>query len=76
MSTLRERWVIDQRKGYGSDRCGKESTVYASGAVRFLKRSVGVCRGCGGAKELVNGYCEVCRALGANEAQCLKDSER
>jgi hypothetical protein len=36
-----------------------------------LVRSFGECLCCGLERELVNHFCDVCRACGANEAQCL-----
>lgn len=60
---------------YDGIRHGPPPAVYSANAVITLTRTVGTCHGCGGEHELINGYCQVCRALGENEAQCLNATE-
>jgi hypothetical protein len=44
------------------------SSVYSPHAVIALVKSLGQCAGCHGQRrELINGYCEICRACGAND---------
>jgi hypothetical protein len=52
---------------------GKDASIYSSRNVGIrIERSTGRCAGCGNTRERVNGYCDVCRTCGANEAQCTK----
>lgn len=52
----------------------QQASVYSAQCVIPLVRSFGVCEGCHTKHELINGHCETCRAMGANEQQCLKPS--
>ena len=60
---------LDYRPGeYDSRKRKTLSSVYSPHAVVVLVKSVGKCAGCSGQRrELVNGYCEICRACGAND---------
>lgn len=55
---------------YDGVRVGPAPSVYSSGCVIHLRREVAACRGCRQVRDLINGYCELCRGVGANEAQC------
>lgn len=54
---------------YGRD-CGRvTTTAYTAGAIITIETSHGTCAGCKREQDLVNGYCDVCRCMGANEQQ-------
>jgi hypothetical protein len=56
----------DARRGLG-----KEASVYSTRSNPIMiVREVGACDCCGNEHDLINGYCDVCRACGANERQC------
>jgi hypothetical protein len=55
---------------------GKEASVYSTRSNPIvLVRKFGECHCCGLERNLINGYCEVCRACGANEQQCQHSQE-
>lgn len=55
---------------------GADTSVYSTRSNSIqLVRSVDECACCHQKRELVNGYCEVCRACGANEHQCMNTVE-
>jgi hypothetical protein len=60
---------------YDDVQLGAPPSVYASGCVIHLRREVAACRCCRKVTDIINGYCEVCRSNGANEAQCHDASE-
>jgi hypothetical protein len=55
--------------GYGPTK--EQQSVYSSQCSIEIERGTGTCAGCHGDHELVNGYCDTCRTMGANEKQCL-----
>lgn len=55
----------------GNARNGAPESVYASTCVIHLRREVAQCQCCQNVTDLINGYCAMCRANGANEWQCL-----
>lgn len=62
--------AYDERRGLGAP-----ESVYSSMCSIHIKRSVGRCAGgCQRVTNLVNGFCEVCRANGANESQVMNPS--
>jgi hypothetical protein len=72
----RKRALTELHRGYNDYPGGHEATAYSVNAVRFLHKSRGTCRGCRGKRQLINGFCDVCRMLGANERQCMRASKR
>lgn len=46
---------------------GEDCSVYVSTCFVPLNRGRGRCEGCHSLRDLFNGYCDLCRALGANE---------
>jgi len=60
---------LDYRPGeYDNRKRRTLSSVYSPHAVVVLVRTVGKCAGCSGkGRELVNNFCDVCRACGAND---------
>jgi predicted amidophosphoribosyltransferase len=60
----------DRDTAYDGVQLGAPPSVYASTCVIHLRREVAPCQCCGNVRELINGYCEMCRGNGANEAQC------
>ena len=50
---------------------GAPESVYSPQCVIHVKRGVGECAFCGNVTEIINNYCAVCRANGANEKQCM-----
>ena len=60
---------LDYRPGeYDNRKRRTLSSVYSPHAVIALVRSIGKCAGCHGQRrELVNNFCDVCRACGAND---------
>jgi len=62
---------LDYRPGeYDSRQRRTLSSVYSPHAVVVLVKTTGQCAGCHGQRrELVNGYCEICRACGANDKE-------
>lgn len=55
---------------YDGVRLGGDPSVYSPTCIIHLRREVGQCHGCHKVKDLINGYCELCRGNCANEAQC------
>jgi predicted amidophosphoribosyltransferase len=45
-----------------------QASVYSTCAIHLV-RSHGPCAGCHAVRDNINGYCDTCRALGANEKQ-------
>jgi hypothetical protein len=50
---------------------GAPESVYSPQCVIAVRREIAPCACCGQVREIVNHYCAVCRANGANEAQCM-----
>jgi DNA-directed RNA polymerase subunit RPC12/RpoP len=65
--------AYDKRResGYDNIRCGAPESVYAPTCSIHLKREYAACQCCGTVTDIINGYCDVCRCCGANEAQCI-----
>lgn len=59
----------------GGARLGAPESVYSPQCIIAIRREVAACRCCGKVTEIVNGYCAVCRANGANEGQCMNPRE-
>lgn len=55
---------------YDGVRIGPDPSVYSPTCIIHLRREVAACRCCGRVTDIINGYCDVCRVNGANEAQC------
>ncbi len=55
---------------YDGTRMGAPPSVYSSSCVIHLRREVARCQCCGKVTDIVNGYCALCRGVGANEQQC------
>lgn len=58
-------------KEYDTRITGVGQSVYAPGYVGVFQRTHGACLCCGFERDLVNGYCDVCRVMGANEQHCV-----
>jgi predicted amidophosphoribosyltransferase len=52
-------------------RLGAPASVYSSQCAIPLKREHAACVCCGNVTDIVNHFCAVCRANGANEWQCM-----
>ena len=63
---------VDRDKEY-DEGFGKQTTsVYEPRSIISVTRDVACCVSCRIVKPLINGYCDACRTLGANEKQVLK----
>jgi hypothetical protein len=58
-------------KEYDAYQRGTQASVYSAQCSIPLVRSFDVCTCCQHETELVNGYCDICRSMGANERECL-----
>ena len=58
-------------EGYGE----KLQSVYSPLAIIAIERNVAECKSCHCFKTLINGYCEPCIVLAANEKQVMKPTE-
>lgn len=61
----------DNVREYRAARTNQRKSVYSPHIVIVLRRRHGNCAGCRFERDLVNDYCDTCRACGANESQCL-----
>lgn len=58
-------------KAYDGVLLGAPPSVYTSTCVIHIRREYALCKGvCGQVRDLINGYCDVCRGNGVNEPQC------
>lgn len=55
---------------YDGNQSGAPPSVYASTCTIHLRYARATCQGCRQVRDLINGYCELCRGNCANEAQC------
>lgn len=66
-------WTRD--KSYDDGFGEKLQSVYSPLSIIAIVRDVAECQSCHCVKPLINGYCEPCITLGANERQVMRPAE-